>query len=81
MEFLADFIYHKKMNDTTIYRIINKKENSLKAFNNSKSISAWLLGKYVDDYIFLKEDRTGIRLVVPQKTNDVTRIEFELEIG
>ena len=69
------------MYNTTIYRVISKKENTLKVFKDLKNLSAWLLGRYIDDCIFLKEDHAGVRLIDIKTSRDVSKIEFELEIG
>ena len=69
------------MRDTTIYRVISKKENTLKVFKDLSNLGAWLLGRYIDDCIFLKEDRAGVRIIDIKSSKDVSKIEFELEIG
>ena len=49
----------------TIFRflVVNRNNNLLNKFTNSKAVGIFLWGKNVDDYIIIKNDSDGVRVV------------------
>ena len=49
----------------TIFRflVVNRNNNRLKKFTNSKAVELFLGNKNVDDYIIIKNNSDGIRVV------------------
>ena len=64
----------------TVYYVINKKDNILKAFNDAERVGIYILGKYVKEHIFIKEDEAGSRIINP-KSSDAAELSYELELA
>ena len=49
----------------TVFRflVVNRNNNLLKKFTNSKAVELFLGNKNVDDYIIIKNDSDGVRVV------------------
>jgi len=48
----------------TVYRLINKSGNLVTQFRDPSSLAAHMLGKRVSNYLVIKSDEQGDRLVV-----------------
>lgn len=47
-----------------VYRIINKSDNKVVQFRDPSSLAAHMLGKRISNYLVIKSDEQGDRLVV-----------------
>ena len=50
--------------EDAIYYVINKKTCESKKFVNAHHAANLLLGKMINEYFFIKEDREGPRIIV-----------------
>lgn len=48
----------------TKFRLINKSDNVIQTYSDSRDIATFLLGRRVDNYIIVKSDETGDRVIV-----------------
>jgi len=48
----------------TVYRLVNKSGNLVTQFRDPSSLAAHMLGKRVSNYLVIKSDEQGDRLVV-----------------
>lgn len=55
--------------EDTIYYTINKKNGEGKMFFSAKSIAFFMLGKHINEYILIKEDRVGVRIVESKRVD------------
>lgn len=62
----------------TIYRVINKSDNVVRHFRKSYDIGVFMLGKRYKNYIFIKSDANGDRLVTFDDC-DVFAVERKLD--
>ena len=60
------------------YRVINKSDNLVKSFTKAHDVSIFMLGRRVPNYLVIKSDDSGDRLV--QFDNfEINAIEKQLE--
>lgn len=52
------------MTNPTVYRLVNKSGNKVAQFRDPSSLAAHMLGKRVSNYLVVKSDERGDRLVV-----------------
>lgn len=52
------------MNNPTVYRLVNKSDNRVDHFRDPSSLAAHMLGKRLSNYLVIKSDERGDRLVV-----------------
>ena len=48
----------------TIYRLLNKSDNVFRQYRNPEDVAIFFLGRRVGNYIVIKSDQRGDRLVV-----------------
>ena len=69
------------MSQTTIYRLINKQSNTFKQYRNLSEMTSYLLGRRATNYIILKSDETGDRVVTYMPLDEKFCIlEFENQL-
>lgn len=52
------------MNNPTVYRLVNKSGNLVSQFRDPSSLAAHMLGKRISNYLVIKSDERGDRLVL-----------------
>ena len=52
------------MSNRAVYRFINKSNNRVEYFGDPAALAAHLLGKRISNYLVIKSDEQGDRLVV-----------------
>lgn len=62
------------------FRVINKSDNIVLTFRAAKSVAAFLLGCRIDNFIVVKSDEIGDR-VIKFSSNECKVIESELIAG
>ena len=65
------------MNNPTVYRLVNKSGNLVSQFRDPSSLAAHMLGKRISNYLVIKSDEQGDRLVTFASA-DVDAIETAL---
>ena len=65
------------MNNPIVYRLVNKSGNLVSQFRDPSSLAAHLLGKRISNYLVIKSDEQGDRLVTFASA-DVDAIETAL---
>lgn len=68
------------MSSPTVYRLINKSNNTVDFYRDPNAIAAYLLGRRISNFLVIKSDDTGDRLV-PLIGADVLKIALDLENG
>jgi hypothetical protein len=51
------------MNVPTIYRVINKSDDKIWQTRDANKVAIWFLGRRVDNFIVVKSDEEGDRVV------------------
>ncbi len=69
------------MTHITVYRLINKQSNVFKQYRNPAELCSFLLGRNNSNYIILKSDESGDRVVKYTPTDEKFCIlEFESQL-
>ena len=65
------------MTNPTVYRLVNKSGNLVTQFRDPSSLAAHMLGKRISNFLVIKSDESGDRLVV-FSSSEVQTIEKNL---
>lgn len=65
------------MTNPAVYRLVNKSGNLVSQFRDPSSLAAHMMGKRISNYLVIKSDERGDRLVVLTSA-DVGEIEETL---
>ena len=64
----------------TKFRLINKSDNKVESFGYARDVAAFLLGRRIDNYLVIKSDELGDRLVpLPLNNPDVRNVAVVLQ--
>jgi hypothetical protein len=64
----------------SIYRVVNRSLNVIHTFTNPADVACRLLGRRLDNYMVIKTDDKGDRLV-PFTSSDVAALSHSLSIA
>lgn len=71
------------MNKEAIYRILPKQGYTVEVFDTAERVGRYMLGKRIAEYICVKEDAAGLRVVSLEKPDlcDMDKLVWTLKIG
>ena len=63
-----------------IFRVINRSDNMLQQYRNPTDIATFLCGRRIDNYMIIKSDDQGDRLIALESGN-IDAIKHQLSIA
>lgn len=64
----------------TVFRVINRSDNIVQQWRNPTDIAVFLLGRRIDNYMIIKSDDKGDRLIALE-SGDIGVIKHQLSVA